>query len=339
MKIIYDGRLLAAPPSGVRDIAVGLLSGLFALAARGSVDVLVAQSVPPSSASETQIPARAFMHLGLPLAAIRSRADRIFIPRQTVPVISHVPSVPLFHDIGFIRNPEIYPNERRIEATTRLAARSRYGVAVSSFTATEMSQSGLTGTVRALPIAAIHSVEAAPDLANPYLLCVAAQQPHKNLVRLIEAWQVARTDGMRLVICGRAGKDTVRIRELLKEMRGTTSVTLVSGLDDSEYAAILSSAWGYVQPSLYEGLCIPALDLAAAGVPMVVSSYANLGAVFSDGPPAQTFDPLSVGSIAASLEALIFDNDFRRDSKLFNLAHVKMTDWEDVARQTLDAME
>lgn len=338
MKIVYDGRLLAAGPSGVRDIAVGLLEGLSALADHGKVELLVAQSSPPSRDSEISIPVRGFMHIGLPLVALRHQADRILVPRQTVPVASAVPAVPLFHDIGFIRHREVYPNERRIEATTRLAARARYGIAVSAFTAREMREIGLANEVQPLPIAALHKVVSEPNLSDPYLLCVAAQQPHKNLVRLIEAWQIARTDGIRLVICGREGKDSARISELLSRSDSDKSVSIISGLSDNDYTELLESAWGYVQPSLYEGLCIPALDLAAAGLPMVVSSFANLGAVFSSGPSPQTFDPLSLGSIAASLEALISDNAFRRESTHFNSSNIKMTDWEQVAYRVLGAM-
>ena len=338
MKIIYDGRLLTTAPSGVRDIALGLLSGLSALSARGLVEVIVAQTALPSNPSEITIPTRGFMHFGLPRAAVKVKADRILVPRQTVPVVSAVPAVPLFHDIGFIKHPDVYPNERRIESTTRLAARTRRGLAVSAFTAFEMQEIGLGSSIRALPISALHRIESTPNLADPYLLCVAAQQPHKNLVRLIEAWQIARTDHVRLVICGREGKDTARIRELLDHSNKKESVELVSGLNDEQYASMLESAWGYVQPSLYEGLCIPALDLAAAGVPIVVSSSANLGAIFSHGPALQTFDPQSLESMAQSLEALIFDSEFRRESALYNQSRVKMTNWEDAAEEALDAM-
>lgn len=338
MRILYDGRLLAAAASGVRDIAVGLLAGLSILENRGATEVLIAQTSQRTTAAEVVLPARAFMHVGLPVAAVKYGVDRILIPRQTIPIISRVPAVPFFYDIGFIRQPDLYPNEYQIEATTRMAARAKYGLAVSRFTAREMRESGLGCSIHALPISAIHSVTFSPNTAEPFLLCVAAQQPHKNLVRLIEAWELADTQGTRLVICGRKGKDSERIMNVFDRSPKKKSITLVSGLDNDEYLDLLQSSWGYVQPSLYEGLCIPALDLAAAGTPMIVSAFGNLGAVFSEAPTPQVFDPLSVRSIAESLEALISDNNFRQSSAAFNRSNVRITDWEQVAVDALAAM-
>lgn len=339
MRILFDGRVLDGTASGVRDVAQGLVRGFRALEKHGEVEFLIAATPETRITNAIRVPHRGFIEVGLPMTGILRRANRILIPRQTVPLISAVPAVPLFHDIGFLQVPELYPDTGRIAMTSRIAARGKYMLAVSRYTAAEMADRGLGRAVNALPIHAIHKLTWAPDASEKYVLCVAAQEPHKNLVRLIQAWQLADPQDVRLVICGRSGRDSSRIESQLADLSKRDTVEVRSGLGDIEYEKLLSKCWGYVQPSFYEGLCIPALDLAAAGAPIVVSRDSNLGAVFGTAPEGQLFNPLSSREMAASLTMLIEDEEYRAGSSQFNSTTVKMTDWLEVASAAVGAMK
>ena len=339
MRILFDGRLLDGQPTGVRDIAQGLVMGLRELERAGLVELQIAYDTRHEELGAAFVPRQAYMALGLPASALVLRADRILIPRQTVPPFSPVKAAPVFHDIGFLQHPDLYPNEKRIEFTTRVAARSRFGLAVSEFTASEMRAQGLGDAVTALPISAVHQYKWKPIQDSRYITCVAAQQPHKNLIGLLRAWNAADTDGVKLVICGRRGKASVQIDEFLAQSPKRSTVQIRTDLTDEEYGALLEGSWGYVQPSLYEGLCIPALDMAAAGTPMAVSSAANLGLVFRQAPNSQVFAPKSLSEMTASIEKLIFDQDFRLASSAFNLANTAVTDWSRVAEVALRSMQ
>lgn len=331
-----DGRVLAAKPSGVRDIAAGMAEGFRQLSLQGTIEFLVAGH---NASFDQVIPPRLFMHGGLPLAAARLGADRIFIPRQTKPLLSNVPAVPLFHDIGFFRAPEIYPGRSSIGPTTRLAALSRHTLAVSQFTADEMAVAGISSRVRALPIQAIHGLQWAPRTEGKYLLCIAVQEPHKNLIRLVQAWNRAETGEFKLVICGRRGEDSDRLSHAAEASNKKSSIVVTSGLTDGEYLELLTGCWGYIQPSLYEGLCIPALDLAAAGAPTAVSTSGNLGHVYRDAPEHQAFDARATSEMARSIEALLHDLDFREKAAKWNIQNVGVTDWTEVAKIALAGMQ
>jgi len=331
-----DGRVLAAKPSGVRDIAAGMAEGFRQLSGEGRVDFVVAGH---DSSFDLVIPRRLFMHGGLPLAAARLRADRIFVPRQTKPFLSVVPTVPLFHDIGFFRAPNVYPGRSSIGVTTRIAARSRQALAVSQFTADEMADAGISTRVRALPIQAIHSLDWKPQTEEKYLLCIAVQEPHKNLERLVEAWDAADTLGCKLVICGRPGEASIALARAIASSPKTSAISVKAGLSDSEYLQLLEGCWGYIQPSLYEGLCIPALDLAAAGAPSAVSSSGNLGRVYQGAPSPQVFDAERTSDIVLSIESLIHDDDFRKKASRWNTANVQLTDWRKVAQDAITGMQ
>lgn len=341
MRILMDGRILSAKPSGVRDIAAGMAEGFRLLAEAGELELIIAGKIPRASAhpSDTLLQSKPFMHLALPVAATRLGADRIFVPRQTRPLVSLVPTVPLMHDIGFLRAPDLYPQRSAIAVTTRLAARSKRLLSISRFTSDELASHNLFENATALPIGAIHSVHWSPAPESRYLLCVAAQEPHKNLVRLVEAWSTAETEGFALVICGRSGDESQALHHAICASSKRESIHVLTDLSDLAYLTLLAECWGYIQPSLYEGLCIPALDVAAGGAPSVLSALGNLGVAFKDAPVKQVFDPLSAQDIARSIEAVLSDEDFRLASSGWNLQNILPTDWRDVARVALQGMQ
>ncbi|WP_427129485.1 glycosyltransferase [Pseudarthrobacter sp. S9] len=340
MRVLMDGRVLAAKPSGVRDIAIGMVEGFQELDSRGLLDfMIIGSDAGRQSFFDHVIPDRFFMHAGIPLAARRLGADRIFIPRQTKPVLSPVPAVPLFHDIGFFRAADVYSKTTRIGLTTRMAATARHALAVSQFTADEMSKAGVSDRVQALPIQAIHKLAWDPNPIEKYLLCIAVQEPHKNLVRLVQAWSQAETEDFKLIICGRPGDGSEPLLSAIEASSKAQSVTVTSGLTDAQYLKLLNGCWGYIQPSLYEGLCIPALDLAAAGAPSAVSSSGNLGLVYKDAPTSQVFDPHSTTDIARSIEMLLHEDSFRATAGRWNRVNIRATDWANVARVALGGMK
>jgi len=337
VKIFFDARMVGGKPSGVRDIALGLIDGFRALESKGQVELVLVSADSLGGQADVILPSRGFMHFGLPLSAARHKADRIFIPRQTIPTVSTVATVPLFHDIGFLREPELYERNRVRDVTTRRAATAKMAVAVSNFTSKEIAEEGLSNSVTGLSVGAIHAVNWAPDHQAPYVLCVAAQEEHKNLVRLVKAWRIGRMGGMKLVICGRPGRDTPSLRQEI-EQADDGSIVLVQDLNDEEYARLLSECWAYVQPSLYEGLCIPALDLAAAGVPLAVSNKGNIGEVFVDGG-ADVFDPESIEGIGEAIQRICGDQALREQLGESATHVVKATNWAKVAEEVLGAME
>jgi len=339
MKIIMDGRLLESRASGVRDVAVGMSEGLRKLSDEGLIDFETVGSDAPPSLSlsiDRRIPSRGFMHVGLPNVARKAGADAIFVPRQTRPVLSPVPVIPLIHDVGFWRVPDLYPASKAIQVSTRIASTSRVAAAVSAFTASEMRVFGFKQQIVDLGLGAAHKLDWTPNSIDPFILCVGVQTRHKNLLRLVRAWKLAKTEGVRLVICAKEGDETAAIKDELRDWK-PSSINLVQGLSDDRYQELLSTCTGYIQPSLYEGLCVPVMDVAAAGVPVAVSSDGNTGSVFA-GLEGAVFDPHSDWAIAESVERLIGDTSYRSRASEWNLRNIRLTDWTESARALAGAI-
>jgi glycosyltransferase involved in cell wall biosynthesis len=127
---------------------------------------------------------------------------------------------------------------------------------------------------------------------RPFLLYPANPWPHKNHMRLFEAFRRARQarPELRLVLTG-TGLERLRNVPDGVDVRGR-----VSG---EELAALYQSAAALVFPSLYEGFGQPPLEAMASGTPVASSLAGSLPEVCGDA--ALYFDPTSVDEITEAI--------------------------------------
>jgi glycosyltransferase involved in cell wall biosynthesis len=159
-----------------------------------------------------------------------------------------------------------------------------------------------------------------------YFLFVGNPKPHKNLPRLMEAFQLVRRSrpALKLVI---AGADSVRS----DAQRGIVSTGFVEA---AELASLYAGAIALVQPSLEEGFGLPVAEAMAAGTAVVISSTPALIEVASDA--AWRIDPHSVHSIAGALSELARDPALRSRLALAAGKRSSFFDWGRCAEQTLE---
>ena len=133
---------------------------------------------------------------------------------------------------------------------TRLALRTaRHVIAISEFTRRDfMAEFGLRAEqITAIPLAAdpafqplppeaIAAVRARYDLPERFVLYLGSNKPHKNLTRLVEAWQMANSEwqiangklqiaNSRLVIAGAWDERYPEARELANSSAAKASST------------------------------------------------------------------------------------------------------------------
>jgi glycosyltransferase involved in cell wall biosynthesis len=137
---------------------------------------------------------------------------------------------------------------------------------------------------------------------SPYLLFVGNVKSHKNLARLLEAFErVSSRIPHRLLLVGRLeGMRTVDRDIQARTARLGDRVVLTGYAEPAQLERYLAQCDALVLPSLYEGFGLPPLEALACGRPVAVSRAASLPEVC--GPEAEYFDPLDVASIASALE-------------------------------------
>lgn len=168
----------------------------------------------------------------------------------------------------------------------------------------------------------------------PYLLYVGSRKPHKNLLRLLEAFarSGARKD-VRLVVSGAAD---AQIMEPINRLDLASDIVFRELADDVPLSAAYRGAVAFLFPSLYEGFGLPPLEAAACGTPVLTSNVCSLPEVMGDA--AILADPLQVEAIAVGIRRLVYDPALRSQLRQKGLERAAQFTWEKTANLTSDAL-
>jgi len=158
---------------------------------------------------------------------------------------------------------------------------------------------------RPSPAGAVAAFRERYRLPERFLLYVAHLFPHKNHLRLLDAYARLGAAGpvWPLVFRGDAGGAEDKIHSRVRDLGLEKSVSLLPRLGASDMGLLYSAATAFVFPSLFEGGGIPVVEAIACGLPVAASRIPSV--VEFAGPAALYFNPLDVTSIAAALERLM----------------------------------
>jgi len=169
----------------------------------------------------------------------------------------------------------------------------------------------------------------------PFLLCLGASDPRKNLSLLVRAFAqsgVARE--LMLVFAGPISpRKRARLLEAIRGSRVEDRVLILGYIDDALLVALYRQCLAYVFPSSYEGFGLPILEAMACGAPTLTSNLSALGEVVGDA--ALTLESLDQDVLANGITRITEDGSLRSALRARGLEHVKAFTWERCARQTL----
>lgn len=170
-------------------------------------------------------------------------------------------------------------------------------------------------------------------LQRPFLLHVGTLQPRKNLVRLVQAFELlARHDSeLELVLVGKRGWLADPIERAITESPFRERIHWLGHVDDRDLPALYSAAEVFVFPSLYEGFGLPVLEAMACGTPVVASQRGALNEIAG---PALVCDPLDPANIAEAISAAR-QPDLRISLSVAGRTHAAQFSWERTAEETL----
>lgn len=172
-------------------------------------------------------------------------------------------------------------------------------------------------------------------ISKPYLLFIGRLEERKNIVRIIEAFEVLKEKYQiphQLVLIGKPGYGYARIMYYVSRIKHQGDVILLGYVTETEKWELLKNADVFVFPTLYEGFGIPVLEAQSAGVPVVTSDSSSLPEVAGEG--AAYVDPLSMESIAQGIWRVLSDATFRGAVVEKGKVNVSRFSWEQSAAET-----
>lgn len=181
--------------------------------------------------------------------------------------------------------------------------------------------------------------EPMPELENnQFIMYIGRPQPHKNLGRLIDAFEILRQKHpqLHLVLAGK--KDALYYaHEKDVQRRGLKNVHFTGFVSEGQLRWLYENTAAYVFPSLSEGFGLPGLEAMVHGAPVVSSDATCLPEVYQNG--ALYFDPLRPDDIAEKIEQMISDKKLQAAYIAKGKKVASQYSWERMARQTLEVFD
>ena len=251
---------------------------------------------------------------------------------------THVPQIPVFHDLNFMHHPEWMPAREARYYRSRFPEFAK--IAAKILTVSDHSRQDIA-TQFQVPIDQIQVVPNAPsheyrvldseairqDQRNeftggqPFFLFVGSLHPRKNISGLLDSYRAYRLLG------GQAELLIVGASMWTDEMQSERGVHFCGRLDRAKLAQVVGASQGLVFIPWFEGFGVPIVEAFACGVPVIASDRTSMPEVCG-GAAAALVEPDDAKGIASWMRKLDVDDDFRSQSIRRGLKRAQDFSWE-----------
>jgi glycosyltransferase involved in cell wall biosynthesis len=177
---------------------------------------------------------------------------------------------------------------------------------------------------------------------HPFILYAGAIRPHKNVVRIIEAFSALKTElakgqqyhDLKLIIIGDDVVGHPRLRRTVVRSGVQHDVRFLGFVPIEVLRIFYDVAKIFVFPSLYEGFGLPPLEAMAHGTPVVTSNTSSLPEVV--GNAALMVNPENVFEIRRGLQQALLDTEVRAGMKERGYAQAQRFSWNSSVARILN---
>jgi len=180
-------------------------------------------------------------------------------------------------------------------------------------------------------------VRAKYKVMAPFILDVSRLDTHKNVARVIQAYDHARKRGglkHKLVIVGYKGDDSPNVKAVAQASPYVSDILFVNYVEAADLNAMYSAADLFIFPSLNEGFGLPLIEAFASGVPIITSNTTSIPEVVVDA--AVTVDPLDPDAMGEAIIRVLADEHLRSELIRKGLVRAKEFTWKKTAERTAD---
>lgn len=198
-------------------------------------------------------------------------------------------------------------------------------------------------------------------IVGDYILYTGMWKKHKNLIRMLKAFEKIKlqdtrckiparscysvaggqtksntqTTNLQLVLVGKIDKNEPEVlREIERINRGATKIVATGFIDECNLPTAYAGATCYCIPSLSEGFGLPPLEAMACGTPVISSNISAMPEILGNAP--LYFDPYSVNDIAEKMARVISDKKLQEELSKNGLKHAQKYRWQVTSEKTFE---
>ncbi|MGA9389552.1 MAG: glycosyltransferase family 1 protein [Candidatus Sulfotelmatobacter sp.] len=180
------------------------------------------------------------------------------------------------------------------------------------------------------------------QVTYPFLLYAGRISPHKNVVRMIEAFSALKTElgkeqvypDLKLIIIGDDLSGNPDLRRTVIRSGVQNDVRFLGFVPIEVLRTFYDAAKIFVFPSLYEGFGLPPLEAMVHGTPVVTSNVTSLPEVV--GNAAVLVHPENVFEIMRALHRVLLDQPLREKMKERSYRQAAKFSWEKSVSRILE---
>jgi len=281
-----------------------------------------------------------------PLYIALDRNDIFFSPNFVTPRLFRVigRKVITIHDCTFAFFPELLREETLNHLRKYLPGEVKTAskiIAVSNQTKHDIEKIFPMASEK---VEVVHNGNAIKDLAphaipnKPYLLFIGTLEPRKNVLAILEAFEIVRTKGIffHLYLIGKVGWRSDKILQKLGSHSFSADISQLSYVPPDRIASFYKEAFCLLFPSLYEGFGLPVVEAMSMGCPVIATALASIPEVGGD---ACLYVNPDAGSIAEGIVKLYEDCELRKALTSKGLRQAQKFNWKTCADKTLEVLK
>lgn len=224
-----------------------------------------------------------------------NKCDVFFTPNYNIPAGIRIPVFSTIHDVLFLDKPHLTSGLGYL--IRKLAILWAIKKSELIFTVSDFSKSRIIANSNtSKPIVVCYNGAdnimqniklASRPIKEEYYLYIGNIKPHKGLNVLLDAFNILKSNGKKLVIVGNQDSFRTGDTHVLNRIESLTKngdIIFTGFIPQEQLNAYLQYAYCLIQPSTYEGFGLPPLEAMQLGTPVILSDIPVFKELYSDFP-------------------------------------------------------
>ena len=263
--------------------------------------------------------------------------------------------LPIIYDLNFEHQPKDLPLRNRIYFRTfypKFARRAVRIATISDYSRNDIVKTyginknyidnvscGVKKSFSPLPDNIKQNTKIKYTEGNEYFFFIGSMHPRKNLVRLLQAFQIFKentSSNFKIVLAGNIFWGDETVKAVLSKMTAKEDVIFTGRISDGELINLLGSAFALTFVPTFEGFGLPIVEAFQSEIPVICSDTTSMPEVA--GYAALLVDPFTPEDIANKMHMLFKDETLRKELVAKGSDQKKLFTWERTASLLYDSI-